>query len=627
MHRRMSGGFFWSSGLAGANGSDCPIVHYTSPRSIVSFCSIHFSVVQPSKGYSAVRRFAYQTCSTATDRFGRIDYRHYADYRVGGGVLLPMGAPAEFAEWENFYEIAAFRETRRDGQEGRILDFALPRAVPRELLLPLAAFALLPFVEGGMAVRLDVECVPASDGEENPHAHSWLAQRVLEQDGFGLKQRSWNALFRRNGGRYVRALVAARLTLGCAILGVEAHVDPRRNEVRGGGIPEARLPRRAFCTHNDGSHVEALEQKASRPLRRKAQRQAAEPEVATMTVTNAAESRVGNEDAAKLRKRFADAAEELGHELEIVLDAPSGLPAASLRGTSVVFDGRAVAIAATGNSEDAAIVARLVRRLDWPALVVEGDGRLADLMAIAAADEGVFMVNRAPSLGARDIIARAFLGELKSAIARHDPLGVAAEFLADFAAKAACPSIGEAAEETIVRADAVLDGDFASAADSARLNIVPVQPSELAEAVSALSPLAATSDSDARSLAARSDARQTADSSSEAIDDFDSLPDDDSWKTRPDPGMLMQYARELQADDESQRQRLDEIDELLRRMPDRRPGRAARTSVISCARGSGRRTRSSEAPELNQSKGVPNQVWAELSVRGDDQDEARSHPA
>lgn len=536
----------------------------------MSFSSIHFSVVQPSKGYSAVRRFAYQTCSTATDRFGRIDYRRYASYRVGGGVLLPTGAPAEFAEWENFYGIAAFRETRRDGQEGRILDFALPRAVPRKLLLPLAAFALLPFVEGGMAVRLDVECVPASDGEENPHAHSWLAQRVLEQDGFGLKQRSWNALFRRNGGRYVRALVAARLTLGCAILGVEAHVDPRRNEVRGGGIPEARLPRRAFCMHNDGRHVEAVEQlKASRPLRRKAQRRAAVPEAATMTVTNAAVSRVGNEDAAKLRKRYADAAEELGHELEIVLDASSGLPAVSLRGTSVVFDGRAFAIAATGNSEDAAIVARLVRRLDWPALVVEGDGRLADLMAIAAADEGVFMVNRAPSLGARDIIARAFLGELKSAIARHDPLGVAAEFLADFAAKAACPPIGEAAEQTIARADAALDDDFASAADSAHPNIVPVQPSELAEAASALSPLAATSGGDARSLAAGSDARQTADSSSEAIDDFDSLPDDDSWKTRPDPTMLMQHARELQADDERQRKRLDEVDELLRRMRDR----------------------------------------------------------
>lgn len=91
-------------------------------------------------------------------------------------MLLPADAPAEFGEWENFLNAAAFRETRRNAQEGRIVDFALPRGVPRELLLPLAAFALLPFVDRGMAVRVDVESVCASDGENNQHAHAWLSR-------------------------------------------------------------------------------------------------------------------------------------------------------------------------------------------------------------------------------------------------------------------------------------------------------------------------------------------------------------------------------------------------------------------------------------------------------------------
>ncbi len=111
------------------------VVHYTF-EIIMSFCSIHFGVVQSSKGYTAAARFAYQTCSVADDRFRHVDYRCYAPYRVGGGVLLPMGAPTELAEWQNFLGAAVSRETRRNGQEGRILDFALPRAVPRELLLP-----------------------------------------------------------------------------------------------------------------------------------------------------------------------------------------------------------------------------------------------------------------------------------------------------------------------------------------------------------------------------------------------------------------------------------------------------------------------------------------------------------
>ena len=156
----------------------------------MSFCSIHTRVLQTSKGYTAAARFAYQTCSTADDRFGHVDYRRYAPCRVGGGVLLPMGAPADLAEWANFSKAVVSRETRRNAQEGRILDFALPRGVARELLLPLAAFALVPFIELGMAVRLDVECTDASDGKPNPHAHAWLAQRELKQGGFGLKVRS-----------------------------------------------------------------------------------------------------------------------------------------------------------------------------------------------------------------------------------------------------------------------------------------------------------------------------------------------------------------------------------------------------------------------------------------------------
>ncbi len=567
----------------------------------MSFCSIHFAVVQPTKRNTALARLVYQTCSLADDRFGRIDYRRYADCRVGGGVLLPVGAPTEFAEWEHFFMAAAFRETRRDAQEGRTVDFALPRAVPRALLLPLAAFALLPFVEGGMAVRVDVESVCASDGEANPHAHCWLAQRVLGQDGFGFKERSWNALFRRGGGRYARAVLAGRITLGCAMLGVEAYVDPRCNAVKGAGIPEQRLPRPMFCAHNEGRYVAAVEAlKASRRLRRdrKAPQRIPEPELARMTVTNAAVYRVGEQEAAELRRRFADAAREAGYELNGELDAASGLPTVSLTGTSVAFDGRAFEIAATGNSEDAAIVARFVRRLGWPALVVEGGARLADLMAIAAASEGVFMVNRAPSAGARDLIARAFFHEMKAAIARHDPLGVAAKFLADHEATKACTEVvGVAVAEVSMQADAASEDDLRSAADPVGPNVDPVQPGKVAEPASMFAPIAATADHDAGAVAAGADVRRAAGSPSEAIDDLESLPDDDSWKIRPDASVLAQIARSLQDADERQRQRLQNLDGILRRTEDR-----------SSALRSGERRPPSGA-SVSASTGNPKPLW------------------
>jgi hypothetical protein len=536
----------------------------------VSFCSIHFGVVQHTKRYTAIARLAYQTSALATDRFQRVDYRCYAGFHVGGGVLLPAGAPAQFAQWDNFYAMAAFRETSRNAQDGRILDFALPRAVPRDLLLPLAAFALMPFVGLGMAVRLDVECVPASDGEPNPHAHAWLAQRKLEQDGFGLKERSWNTLFRRDGGRYVRGLVAAQITLGCAILDVDAFVDPRRNDARGAFTPEQRLPRKAFNIHNAGGHVEEVEQlKASRQLKRdrKAPKHAPQPEVASTTVTNAAVDRVNDDEAAGLKKRFTDAAEEAGYELKSNLDAASGLPTLSLSGTSVAFDGRAFLIARTGGSEDAAIVARFVRQLDWPALVVEGGPRLADLMAIAAANEGVFMVNRAPSAAARNLISRAFFDELKAAIAHHDPLGLAAKLLADFEENMACTHVDEPVDEAFVQAASQVD--LQSVADRVPPNTVPAQPVKAAGPASAFAPTVTTSGNDGRAVAAGSDARQTAGSPSEAVDDLESLPDGDSWKIESDPPQLAKTARYLQAYANRQLQELEEVDEIMRRMRDR----------------------------------------------------------
>lgn len=540
---------------------------------IVSFCSIYFGVVQTSQSYTAIARFAYQTCSAACDRFGRVDYQRYAGFHVGGGVLLPPDAPAELAEWENFYKMAAFRETRRNAQDGRILDFALPRAVPREQLLPLAAFVLLPFVQLGMAVRLDVECVPASDDEPNPHAHAWLAQRELQQDGFGLKERSWNTLFLRDRGRYARAMVAARLTLGCAILGVDAYVDPRRNDERGGGIPERRMPRVAIKKYNEGRHVHEFEQlKASRELKRarEAPKRSSEPAVASLTVRNAAVYHLGDKKADKFRKWFTAAAEEAGYALESNVDAATGRPTLSLTGTSVAFDGWAFRIAATGGSEDAAIVARWGRQLDWPALVVEGGSRLADVMAIAAADEGVFMINRAPSAAARDIISRAFFGELKAAIARHDPLGLAAEFLADFEANTACAQVD--VPEAPMQVDAAREDDLHSAADLVSAKIVPVQPGNVAETAFALPPIVTTSGNDARAVSAGSDVKQTAGAPSEALDDLESLPDGDSWKIVPDPGVLAQNARHFQPNDERRRRMFDDVDETLRRMRDRSAG-------------------------------------------------------
>ncbi len=479
----------------------------------MSFCSIHTEPLKRSKRCTAAARLAYQSCSVATDCFRHVDYRRYAPYHVGGCVLLPVGAPAEFAHWEHFRTAAVSTETRKDAQEGRILDFALPRGVPRGLLLPLAAFALVPFLKFGMAVRLDVECVDASDGRPNQHAHSWISQRVMEQHGFGPKERiEWVPLFLRDSSRHVRALVSARLTLGCAILGIDAYVDPRRNEAKGGGSPEGRRPRWMFCARNEGRKIDEIEQlMKSRELKRKDKvpKQPPGPKEGSVIVTNAATYYLGDKRASELRMRFADLAQKAGYELR----AQSGSPAVALSGASVAFDGRKFRIAATGGSQDAEIVARFVRELDWPGLVVKGGARLADLIAIAGAAEGVFMINRAPSAGARDLISRASYGELKAAIARHDPLGVAAKFLETFEAKRASTHEDVPIDQAFT--DAVSEDDLGPPANLVVPNSAPAGRSNVVEPGSAIAAIA-NSGNESR-VAAGGDARPTAASSVEAI--------------------------------------------------------------------------------------------------------------
>jgi hypothetical protein len=187
---------------------------------------INSKVIQRSRGGSALQRLVYQTCTYYNNGKSHADYSRFAGDHPGGLVLLPDGADPEFADECNFVMAVAFRETRVNAQEGRAVDFALPRELPEELLLPVASFVIAAFVRQGMAVRIDIECPQASDNGRNPHVHAFLAMRVLEPDGFGQKAREWNQQFRYDSGRYFRAVIAARVTLGCALVGVRSPHGP-----------------------------------------------------------------------------------------------------------------------------------------------------------------------------------------------------------------------------------------------------------------------------------------------------------------------------------------------------------------------------------------------------------------
>lgn len=532
-------------------------VLYTLATNYMGFSYIHFAIIQRAKGYTALARLGYQTCGSVNDGFRRVSYRAYAAHHLGGAVLLPKHAPAELADLLEFVAAVGLRENRRDAQEGRIVDFAIPRAVPSELLLTVAAFVLLPFVDLGMAVRVDVECPPATDGEPNPHAHAYLAMRAVDRYGFGAKERSWNQLFWRDRGRHVRSIIAARLTLACAILCIDAYVDPRQNEAKGVDTPEPRVPGVLFRLHDAGRSVHQIEDLKTQRHGKKARKaQPRTPKVTSgLMITNAAAYKKDPNKAAAVRKAFAKKATEVGYEFEVAPDEQL----LSLAGTAVSFDGVAFRLMEECEAEDAEIVVLFARILGWPALVAEGDAKVADLVAVAGASIDMFMVNRSPSAAARHMISQTNFERLKNAIARADRLGILSKSLAVVAPGPAVAPAGVAASAT------AFEVEPAVAAIHAEPILVQSGPEVSAEPTSEAI-LANVRSAEVTSNSGDRAAMDPTIISAPSPDGLEDLPCDDSWKIKPIPDVVRQNARHLQLHYDRLQRQIAEADEIARRM-------------------------------------------------------------
>jgi hypothetical protein len=384
---------------------------------------INSKVIQRSRGGSALQRLAYQTCTYYNGGKSHADYSRFAGDHQGGVILLPYGAREEFADECNFVMAVAFRETRVDAQEGRTVDFSLPRELPTELLLPVAAFVMAPFVRQGMAVRVDVECPKASDGGLNPHAHGYLAMRRLEPDGFGEKAREWNEQFRYDSGRYFRAVIAARVTLGCVLVGVAAHMDPRRNEERGLPQSEQRIPAPLWWMYDRLSFVAPIENlKAERERRKEKLQTLSAPQVntsGTVVVSNAVSNRdpMSEEERNQRMNFLVPLVQDLGVETR---GSSAGILLAT-SGGSVLFDGEALTVEGTAGHAQAQLIIKLAGILDWPAMVVEGDSRSTDEIIVAGIPTGLTAINISASADTIRLITKKYPNLLADVIRPFDP--------------------------------------------------------------------------------------------------------------------------------------------------------------------------------------------------------------
>lgn len=390
-------------------------------------CHINSDVLQRSHGQSAIMQLGYQMCTYAADDRSHADYSRFAGDHLGGVILLPPGANAEFAEDLNFIMVTCFREKRKDAQEGRVINFALPREVPNHLLLLVAAFVMAHFAENGMALRIDVECPPASDAGSNPHAHCYLSQRILEKDGLGRKGREWNAQFRSNQGRDYRAIIAGRLTLACALLGIASFVDPRTNEERGLGEPEERYSKE-LIRKADRVYVAPIEELKEKRREKKSIETGFISTVlasGTVTIESAVSNGASTSNRAptsnKKRVQRKISALQVAREIGIGTRESHGAIELATDDGAIVFDGEMFTITNIASPSQAKLVVTLAKKLGWPALVVEGDSKSTDEIFLAGVPEAMVPINTCASDNTLALINNKFCHLFADAIVPLDP--------------------------------------------------------------------------------------------------------------------------------------------------------------------------------------------------------------
>lgn len=153
----------------------------------------HFSarVYSRSGGHSSVASSAYVSRSSLYDRRRGVTYDYsYKNDLSASFILSPASAPDWVSDRERLWNEVERLEKRSDAQLFRGITLAFPRAFSSEIAeMVLLKFSNSQFVDAGMIVDANVHGV----GGENPHAHLMITLRSISTDGFGLKERGWNA--------------------------------------------------------------------------------------------------------------------------------------------------------------------------------------------------------------------------------------------------------------------------------------------------------------------------------------------------------------------------------------------------------------------------------------------------
>jgi len=164
-------------------------------------CSV--KVISRATGRSAVAAAAYRSGERLTDeRQGKChDYTRKSDIEHRA-IMAPDRTPDWMLDRASLWNGVEAAEKRKDAQLAREVEISLPRELDAEGRRALVdSYVREQFVSQGMIADVSLHRGHSVDGQEQPHAHVMLTMRDLTGEGFGKKNRDWNAAERLEGWR------------------------------------------------------------------------------------------------------------------------------------------------------------------------------------------------------------------------------------------------------------------------------------------------------------------------------------------------------------------------------------------------------------------------------------------
>ncbi|HEL0218132.1 TPA: MobA/MobL family protein [Streptococcus equi subsp. zooepidemicus] len=145
----------------------------------------HVDIVSRSKGASVIAKAAYNARDKLKDDYyGKTHDYSKKDDLVFSKIFLPEHIPKEFSNREFLWNSVEKIEKSKNSQLARNLLFELPRELNEQNRIKLISeFIEENFTSKGMIADCNIHNPPASDNEEQPHAHILLTLREMDNEG------------------------------------------------------------------------------------------------------------------------------------------------------------------------------------------------------------------------------------------------------------------------------------------------------------------------------------------------------------------------------------------------------------------------------------------------------------